>query len=99
MVLGPLVTRAIGDDERIDWMKLDYVAAFNGTFNGTIRELTADVVGGGSLGRPLRDAAKVTVEHHRQIYLCDPQELIECTLVTMTTPWGLDRYVPKLSHW
>jgi hypothetical protein len=99
MVLRPLVTRAIGDDEEIDWMKLDYVAAFNGNFHGTIRQLTADIVGGGFLGRPLRDAGKVTVEHHKQVYLCDPQELVECTMVTLTTPWGLDRYVPRLSHW
>jgi hypothetical protein len=99
MVLRPLVTRAIGDDEVIEWKKLDYVAAFNGDFRGTIKELKASVLGGGFLGRPLLDAAKFTVEHHRQIYLCDPQELVECTLITMTTPWGLDRYIPKLAHW
>jgi hypothetical protein len=99
MVLQPLKTHAIADDEVIEWKKLDYVASFNGEFRGTIQDLRAEVLGRGFLGRPLDDVARVTVDHHRRIYLCDPQELVECTIVTMTTPWGLDRYVPKLSHW
>jgi hypothetical protein len=99
MGLRPLKTRAIGDDEVIEWKKLDYVASFNGDFRGTINDLKADVLGEGFLGRPLHDAAKVTVDHHKRVYLCDPQELVECTMVTLTTAWGLDRYIPKHSHW
>ena len=78
-----------------EWQKIDQYGAFAGEFRGTYDALRSSLLGGGALGRVLHDVAKVTKRDREQVYLCDPQLLVECTLVKLSTPWGDERYIAR----
>jgi hypothetical protein len=77
------------------WRKIDQYGAFAGTFHGTYDALRSFLLDGGDRDRELWDVAKVTKRDNERVYLCDPQLLIECTVVKLTTPWGDERYIPE----
>ena len=94
MSIDLIVSPPVEHDETLVWKKLDIYGAFVGELNGSLGQLRATLLGGAFLGRPLSDVSRVTVAHHQRLYLCDPQVLVECTVVKLTTPWGEERYIP-----
>jgi hypothetical protein len=94
MPIDFIVSPPVEHDESLVWKKLDIYGAFVGELSGTIGGLRETLLGGGFLGRPLADVSRVTVAHNQRLYLCDPQVLVECTVVKLTTPWGEERYIP-----
>ena len=99
MPLRPTVIDPVDEDVEINWKKLDYTGAFTGDYHGSLAQLRAHLQDGGSLNRPLYDVSDVKECPKTKVYLCDPQELVICTVVTLLTPWGEDRYIPRLTRW
>jgi hypothetical protein len=94
MSIDLIVSPPVEHDESLVWKKLDIYGAFVGELRGSVGGLRATLLAGGLLGRPLGDVGRVTVLHRQRLYLCDPQVLVECTMVKLSTPWGEERYIP-----
>lgn len=82
----------------IRWRRIDHLGAFTGEFYGSIDQLSTHLLQANQLGRSLWDVADVSVTDHTELYLCDAYLLVECTVVSLVTPWGTDRFVPADLH-
>ena len=94
MSIDLIVSQPVEHEDSVVWKKLDIYGAFVGEVRGSVGGLRTSLLAGGFLDRPLRDIGKVSVLHNQRVYLCDPQVLVECTVVKLSTPWGDERYIP-----
>ena len=88
------VTRPVRQGEALRWCKIDHLGGFAGDFFGSIEQLETSLLQANLLDRSLWGVAEVTVVDRQQVFLCDAQVLVECTVVTLKTPWGDERFVP-----
>ena len=93
-----MATRPVGRTEAIRWRRIDQWGAFAGEFYGSIDQLSTHLLAANALDRSLWDVAQVSVADHTELYLCDADLMVECTVVSLLTPWGNDRFVPADLH-
>jgi hypothetical protein len=76
-------------DKTIEWVRLDVWGSPTGeTYRGSVEALMVHLRHG------LEDVAGYPEVHDSEIYV-HPLGRVVCTVVTVTTPWGSYRWIPK----